>query len=57
MAYNFIPSISGTLGDTGVYYQHITSVDINNTSYKIFYSHSFRITCDMFAVSLLESRE
>ena len=37
---------------------YITSVDINNERYKKKgYSHSFRITCNMCTVSLLESRE
>ena len=42
-------------------YQYTTSVDINNTRYKKEkekgHSHSFRITCDMCAVSLLQSKE
>ena len=37
-------------------YRHTTSLDVNKTRYRR-YSHSFRITCDMWAVSLLESRE
>ena len=42
-------------------YQYTTSVDINNTRYKKEkekgHSHSFRITCDKCAVSLLQSKE
>ena len=39
-------------------YQYSTAVDINNTPcQKKGYSRSFTITCDMCAVSLLESRE
>ena len=38
-------------------YHYTTSVDVNTRYKRIHYCHSFRITCDMCAVSLLESRE